>query len=78
MVGGDRMLYEVCCSSSNTGLYVTFRSSSPLLLSAILSSVGKWSMWPTTDWKFCYACSILVTFKEILSSSNNFRGGILE
>jgi hypothetical protein len=35
-----------------TGLYVTVHSTSPLLLSAILSSVGNWSVWPLTDWTF--------------------------
>jgi hypothetical protein len=33
------MLYDVCCSSSNSGLYVKVHSLIPLLPSAILSSV---------------------------------------
>jgi hypothetical protein len=35
------MMYEVCCSSNNIGVYVTVHSSSPLLLSAILSRASK-------------------------------------
>jgi hypothetical protein len=50
--GGGRMLHEASCSSSNRGFYVTVHSTSPLLLSAILSSVGNWSISPSIDWKF--------------------------
>jgi hypothetical protein len=60
----DRVLYEVCCSSSKGGLYVTVHSTSPLLLSAILSSVGNWSMWSQTGWTFREAFRITVTCEE--------------
>jgi hypothetical protein len=59
------MIYEVCCSSNNRGLYVTVYSSNPLLLATILSSVVNWSMWPPTYWTFWDAFRILVTCKLI-------------
>jgi hypothetical protein len=47
------ILHEVCCSSSNRELpYVTVHSTSPVLLSAILSSDGNWSLWPSMDRTF--------------------------
>jgi hypothetical protein len=70
------MLYEVCCSSSNRGLYVTVHSSSVLLLAAILSSVSKWPMSPSTDWPFWDASRILVTYKEIFCPFNVCSGGL--
>jgi hypothetical protein len=70
------MLFEVCCSSSSRGLYVTVRSSSPLPLSVILSSACNWSMWPLMDWMFRDAFIMLVTCKEICSFYIYSEGGL--
>jgi hypothetical protein len=67
---GGRMLCEVCCPSSNRWLYATVHTSHPLLLSAILFSVGDWSTWPPTDRALLEAFIILVTCKEIFCSFN--------
>jgi hypothetical protein len=50
--GWDRMLYEVCSSSSNRGLHVTVHSSSPLLLFRHIVQCGNWSMWPRRTGRF--------------------------
>jgi hypothetical protein len=68
-----RMLYEVCCSSSKRGLYITVHSLSHLV-SAILVSVGNWSMWSPTDWTFWKAFGILATCKHIFCSFNVCSG----
>jgi hypothetical protein len=44
--------------------YVTVHSWSQILLSTILSSVGSWSIWLPTGWKFWEAFRILVTCKR--------------
>jgi hypothetical protein len=53
----------------------TVHSSSPLLVSAILSSVGNWSTWPPSDRTFCDAFRILFTSKEIFCSFSTCSGG---
>jgi hypothetical protein len=75
---GNRLLHEVCYSSNKSGLYVIVHGSSPLLLLAILSSVGNWSSWPPTDWTFWEAFRILVTCKEIFCTLMFVRGRGLE
>jgi hypothetical protein len=52
VMGRDRMLHGICCSSSNRGFYVTVHSSSRILLSTILSSINSWSMWSPRGWTF--------------------------
>jgi hypothetical protein len=65
---------DVICSSNNRELYVTVNSSSPLLLSAILSRIGDRSTWPPTDWTFWEAFRIPVTCKEIFRFLMFVRG----
>jgi hypothetical protein len=68
---GDRLLYEVRCSFSSTGLYVN--SSQLISASPVPPYFPAWVIGRRSrrrDWKFWDAFTILVTSKEICCSFN--------
>jgi uncharacterized Zn-finger protein len=76
--GGDRMLYEVCYSSSNRGLYVTVHNTFQLLLSAIfceiyLNNTLKFSSYLTRNTRCLHSNEgpVNAVYSRVKAGSNN-------